>query len=66
MLRIKLDRWGKSKSFDEELYDKIEESSLNKIREFHYNIYGYDKAPSAMRKARENSIMKRLLATSQN
>ena len=45
----------KWKDFDEELYDKIEESSLNKIREFHYNIYGYDKAPSAMRKARENA-----------
>lgn len=44
----------KWKDFDEDLYDKIEESCLNKIREFHYNIYGYDKAPSAMRKAREN------------
>lgn len=40
--------------FDEELYNKIEESCLNKIREFHYNIICYDKAPSAMRKAREN------------
>lgn len=40
--------------FDEDLYNKIEESCLNKIREFHYNITCYDKAPSAMRKAREN------------
>lgn len=41
-------------NFNEELYIKIEESCLNKIREFHYNIFCYDKAPSAMRKAREN------------
>ncbi|MFD0963768.1 THUMP domain-containing class I SAM-dependent RNA methyltransferase [Pseudofulvibacter geojedonensis] len=41
-------------NFDEELYNKIEESCLNKIREFHHQIVCYDKAPSAMRKAREN------------
>ena len=40
--------------FDEELYNKIEESCLNKIREFHYNIYCYDKAPSAIKKAKDN------------
>jgi putative N6-adenine-specific DNA methylase len=40
--------------FDEELYNKIEESCLNKIREFHHNIICYDKAPSAMRKAEDN------------
>jgi putative N6-adenine-specific DNA methylase len=40
--------------FDEVLYDKIEESCLNKIREFHHNIICYDKAPSAMRKAEDN------------
>lgn len=43
------------KDFDEELYEKIEASCLNKIREFHHNIYGYDKAPSAMRKAKDNA-----------
>ena len=43
------------KDFDEDLYEKVEASCLNKIREFHYNIYGYDKAPSAMRKAKENA-----------
>lgn len=40
--------------FDQELYDKIVEISLNKAREFHYKIVGYDKAPSAVRKAQDN------------
>ena len=45
------ERW---KDFDEELYDTIEESCLNRIREFHHQIICYDKAPSAVRKAEEN------------
>ncbi len=40
--------------FDEALFDKIVESQLNKTREFHYKIVGYDKAPSAIRKAKDN------------
>ncbi|UII76400.1 THUMP domain-containing protein [Flagellimonas sp. HMM57] len=40
--------------FDEELYGKIIAASLNKTREFHHKIIGYDKAPSATRKAQEN------------
>jgi len=40
--------------FDEDLFDKIRQASLNKTREFHHKIVGYDKAPSAVRKAREN------------
>ena len=40
--------------FDEELYDKILEVCLNKTREFHHQIIGYDKAPSAVRKAGDN------------
>jgi putative N6-adenine-specific DNA methylase len=40
--------------FDSELYEKIVESSLNKTREFHYKITGYDKAPSAVQKAMDN------------
>lgn len=40
--------------FDEELFQKIVESSLNRTREFHHRILGYDKAPSAVRKAQEN------------
>lgn len=45
----------KWKDFDSELYQKIVETSLNKIREFHYTIKGYDKAPSAVRKAIDNA-----------
>ncbi len=40
--------------FDEELYGKIMESSLKKVREFHHKIIGYDKAPSAVVKAQDN------------
>ena len=44
----------KWQDFDRELYEKIVESSLNKTREFHYKITGYDKAPSAVQKAIDN------------
>jgi len=44
----------KWQDFDPELYQKIVESSLNKTREFHYKITGYDKAPSAVQKAIDN------------
>lgn len=40
--------------FDEELFEKIVQSQLNKTREFHHRIVGFDKAPSAVRKAKEN------------
>lgn len=40
--------------YEPELFDKIIESSLNKTREFHHQIIGYDKAPSAIRKTEEN------------
>ncbi|CAI8291270.1 MAG: Ribosomal RNA large subunit methyltransferase L [Bacteroidota bacterium] len=36
------------------LYTKIEESALKKVREFPHSIIGYDKAPSAIRKAQQN------------
>ena len=45
------ERW---KDWDEDLFDTIEASLLKKAREFHYKIIGYDKAPSAVRKAEEN------------
>lgn len=41
--------------FDEEILAKIIDSRLNKTREFHHKIIGYDKAPSAVRKAAENT-----------
>ena len=42
------------KDYDAELHEKIVEASLKKTREFHRKIIGYDKAPSAVRKAQEN------------
>ena len=45
------EKWN---DWDEELYEKIEESSLKKVRDFHFKIKGYDKAPSAVMKAKEN------------
>jgi putative N6-adenine-specific DNA methylase len=40
--------------WDVELFEKIEESLLKKTRDFHHKITGYDKAPSAVTKAKEN------------
>ncbi len=45
------EKWA---DFDEELFEKITDSCLNRTREFHHKIIGYDKAPSAVRKAIEN------------
>ena len=44
----------KWKDWDSELFDNILESLLKKTREFHYTIKGYDKAPSAVIKAKDN------------
>ncbi len=44
----------KWKDWDVELFEKIEESLLNRIRGFEYKIIGYDKASSAVYKALEN------------
>jgi putative N6-adenine-specific DNA methylase len=40
--------------WDNDLYEKIEESALNKTRSFDYTITGYDKSPSAIRKSEQN------------
>ncbi len=45
------ERWP---DWDVDLFEKIEESLLNKTRDFHHKIIGYDKAPSAVLKARDN------------
>ncbi len=45
------ERW---QDWDVDLFETIEESLLKKTRDFHYKIYGYDKSPSAVRKAKEN------------
>ena len=44
----------KWKDWDNDLFDTIVESLLKKVREFHYTITGYDKAPSAVAKAKDN------------
>ena len=40
--------------FDQDLFDTIHDSLLKRIRNSDRKIIGYDKAPSAIRKAREN------------
>ncbi|WP_424493406.1 THUMP domain-containing class I SAM-dependent RNA methyltransferase [Salinimicrobium sp. GXAS 041] len=44
----------KWQDWDEDLFEKIEASVLKKMRDFHFTIKGYDKAPSAIRKAQDN------------
>lgn len=44
----------KWKDWDNALFDTISESLLKRTREFHYTITGYDKAPSAVAKAKDN------------
>jgi putative N6-adenine-specific DNA methylase len=45
------EKWS---DWDSQLFDKVLESLLKKTREFHYTITGYDKAPSAVAKAKDN------------
>ena len=45
------ERWN---DFDEDLFNLIFGSCIKKIREFHHQIVGYDKAPSAVAKAKDN------------
>lgn len=45
------EKWS---DWDNDLFDKVTESLLKKTRDFHYTIKGYDKAPSAISKAKDN------------
>ncbi|MBT8254140.1 MAG: class I SAM-dependent RNA methyltransferase [Flavobacteriaceae bacterium] len=45
------ERW---KDWDSDLFETIEASLLKKTRDFNHKILGFDKAPSAVRKAKEN------------
>lgn len=45
------EKWN---DWDDALFDTIIDSLMNKTREFHYTIKGYDKAPSAVNKAKDN------------
>jgi putative N6-adenine-specific DNA methylase len=45
------EKWN---DWDNALFDTVTESLLKKVREFNYTISGYDKAPSAVVKAKDN------------
>ena len=45
------EKWN---DWDNNLFDAISDSLLKRVREFHYTIKGYDKAPSAVQKAKDN------------
>jgi putative N6-adenine-specific DNA methylase len=45
------EKWN---DWDNELFDQIVNSLMKKTKEFHYTITGYDKAPSAVIKAKDN------------
>jgi putative N6-adenine-specific DNA methylase len=47
------EKWN---DWDNDLFDQIIDSLLTKTREFHYKIVGFDKAPSAVEKAKANII----------
>lgn len=40
--------------FDVDLYEVIEEAALKKVKDFHFKIYGSDKDPFVVKKAKEN------------
>src|SRR5690606_24632212 len=42
------------KDYDDALLETIEEAMLKRVKNFNYSILGYDKAPSAIAKAKEN------------
>lgn len=45
------EKWN---DWDNDLFDQIMDSLMKKVKEFHYTITGYDKAPSAVMKAKDN------------
>jgi putative N6-adenine-specific DNA methylase len=45
------ERWN---DWDNDLFDTIIDSMMKKTKEFHFTISGFDKAPSAVRKAEDN------------
>jgi len=45
------EKWN---DWDNELFDQIIDSLMKRTKEFHYTITGYDKAPSAVNKAKDN------------
>ena len=45
------EKWN---DWDNDLFDQIIDALMKKTREFHHTIIGYDKAPSAAQKAKDN------------
>ena len=45
------EKWN---DWDNDLFDQIIDALMKRTKEFHYTIIGYDKAPSAVQKAKEN------------
>lgn len=45
------EKWN---DWDNDLFDQIIDALMKRTREFHYMITGYDKAPSAVQKAKDN------------
>ena len=45
------EKWN---DWDNDLFDTVMDSLMKRVREFHYTIKGYDKAPSAASKAKDN------------
>jgi putative N6-adenine-specific DNA methylase len=47
------EKWN---DWDNDLFDQIIDALMKRTREFHYTITGYDKAPSAVQKAKDNIL----------
>jgi putative N6-adenine-specific DNA methylase len=47
------EKWN---DWDNDLFDQIIDALMKRTREFHYSIKGYDKAPSAVEKAKANVV----------
>jgi putative N6-adenine-specific DNA methylase len=47
------EKWN---DWDNDLFDQIIDALMKRTKEFHYTITGYDKAPSAVNKAKDNII----------
>jgi putative N6-adenine-specific DNA methylase len=45
------EKWN---DWDNDLFDQIIDALMKRTKEFHYTIVGYDKAPSAVQKAKDN------------
>lgn len=47
------EKWN---DWDNDLFDQIIDALMKRTREFHHTIIGYDKAPSAVQKAKDNIL----------